>query len=56
MKIIMAYEAKVLLVAMSNILRKSKDIKEAHKALEEMANSEGVILKPIDDEGCAERE
>ena len=43
----MAYETKVLLIAFSNILRKSKTLEEAHKALEEMANAEGVILKPF---------
>jgi hypothetical protein len=43
------YETKVVLVAMSNIMRKSKDLKEAHEALEEMANAEGVVLKPFDE-------
>jgi hypothetical protein len=44
------YETKVVLVAVSNIMRKSKDLKEAHTALEEMANAEGVVLKPFDEE------
>ena len=43
------YETKVILVAVSNIMRKSKDLKEAHEALEEMANAEGVVLKPFDE-------
>jgi hypothetical protein len=41
------YETKVVLVAVSNIMRKSKSLKEAHTALEEMANAEGVVLKPF---------
>jgi hypothetical protein len=44
----MAYETKAILVAVSNIMRMSDgDMKKAHKALEEIANAEGVILKPF---------
>ncbi|MCL2634311.1 MAG: hypothetical protein FWD34_07355 [Oscillospiraceae bacterium] len=43
------YETKVILVAMSKILKKSDSLKEAYAALEEMANAEGVILKPYDE-------
>jgi len=42
------YETKVILVAMSKIIRKADNLKEAYEALEEMANAEGVILKPFD--------
>jgi len=44
-----AYETKVLLIALANIVRKAESIKEVYDALEEMANAEGVILKPMDD-------
>jgi len=44
------YETKVILVAMSKIIRKADSLKEAYEALEEMANAEGVILKPFNEE------
>ena len=46
----MAYETKALLIAIANIMRLSKDMKQAYEALAEMANAEGVILKPLEDE------
>ena len=46
----MAYETKALFIAIANIMRLSKDMKQAYEALAEMANAEGVILKPLDDE------
>jgi hypothetical protein len=46
----MAYETKALLIAIANIMRLSKDMKQAYEALVEMANSEGVIVKPLEDE------
>ena len=46
----MAYETKVLLIAISRIVREIKDPRKIHEALEEMANAEGVILKPYEDE------
>ena len=45
-----AYETKALLIAIANIMRLSKDMKQAYEALVEMANSEGVIVKPLEDE------
>ena len=45
-----AYETKALFIAIANIMRLSKDMKQAYEALAEMANAEGVILKPLDDE------
>ena len=45
-----AYETKALFIAIANIMRLSKDIKQAYAALAEMANAEGVILKPLEDE------
>ena len=45
----MAYETKALFIAIANIMRLSKDIKQAYEALAEMANAEGVILKPLEE-------
>jgi len=44
-----SYETKVILVAIAEIIRKSKDKTEIYKAVAEMANAEGVILKPLDE-------
>ena len=44
-----AYETKVLLIALAKIVRKADNIKEIYEAIEEMANAEGVVLKPLDD-------
>jgi len=43
-----AYETKVLLIALAKIVRKADTIKEIYDAIEEMANAEGVVLKPLD--------
>ena len=45
----MAYETKVLLIALAKIVRKADNIEEIYEALEEMANAEGVILKSYND-------
>ena len=45
----MAYETKVLLIALAKIVRKADNIEEIYKAIEEMANAEGVVLKPYDE-------
>ena len=42
-----AYETKVLLIALAKIVRKADSIKEIYEAIEEMANAEGVVLKPL---------
>ena len=44
-----AYETKVLLIALAKIIRKADNIKEIYEAIEEMANAEGVVLKPLDE-------
>jgi hypothetical protein len=44
------YETKVLLIAISKIVKKADNTKEVYKALEEMANAEGVLLTPYEDE------
>ncbi len=47
----MAYETKALLIAIANIMRMAEgDMEKAYKALAEMANSEGVILRPYKDD------
>ena len=43
----MGYETKVILVAIAKIIRKADSIEEIYEAVEEMANAEGVVLKPI---------
>jgi len=48
-EISVAYETKVLLIALAKIVRKADSIDEIYKAIEEMANAEGVVLKPLDD-------
>ena len=45
----MAYETKVLLIAIAEIIRKSKNLEEVYRAVAEMANAEGVILKPLNE-------
>jgi hypothetical protein len=40
-------ETKVLMVAMSVIMRKSGSLEEAYAALEEMANADGLKLPPL---------
>jgi len=43
------YEIKVILIAIAEIVKKSKNIQEVYEAVAEMANAEGVILKPLED-------
>ena len=44
----MAYETKVILTAVADVLTTSKDLKEAYLRIAKIANAEGVIL-PSDD-------
>ena len=46
----MSYDTKVILIAIANIIRKSKSIEEIYEAIVEMANAEGVVLKPLNEE------
>ena len=46
----MAYETKVILISIANIIKKAQNIKEIYEAVQEMANAEGVILKPFDEQ------
>jgi len=43
----MAYETKVLLLAIARIARTSKDMEDFYNALCQIANAEGVILEPF---------
>ena len=45
-----AYETKVILIALAKIVRKADNIEEIYEALEDMANAEGIVLKPLKDE------
>jgi len=51
----MAYETKVLLIAIAQIIRKADSIEEIYKAVEKMANAEGPVLEPLDEEKKAEQ-
>ena len=42
----MAYETKVLLMAIAQIVQKADSLKEVYEAIEKMANVEGVVLDP----------
>ena len=43
----MSFETKVILVAIGEIVQKSKDTKEVYQALERMAKIEGIELAPF---------
>ena len=45
----MAYETKVLLIALSEIACRTNDAEEIYNAIAKMANAEGVILKPYEE-------
>ena len=40
-----AYETKVLLIAISEIVCRAKNLREVHRAVEKMANAEGIVLE-----------
>ncbi|MCL1789059.1 MAG: hypothetical protein FWG33_01745 [Oscillospiraceae bacterium] len=44
----MAYETKITLAAVYDILETSKDLEEAKRRVEKIANVEGVILRPAE--------
>ena len=47
----MAYETKALLAAIAEIMKLSGgDMERAYKALQKIANTEGVILDPYNEE------
>ena len=52
----MAYETKVILVAISEIMKNAKSLKDAHAALAKMANAEGIVLEPLEEDDKVESE
>ena len=46
---VMAYETKVLLIALAKIAVKAGSVKEMYEAIADMANAEGVLLKPYEE-------
>ena len=44
----MAYETKVILAAVAEIVRNNKDRESIYKALMRLANVEGVVLEPLE--------
>jgi len=45
----MAYETKVMLIALAEIAKKAGSVKEMYEAIAKMANAEGVILEPYEE-------
>ena len=45
----MSYETKALLIAIAEIISKSKTIEEIYRAVSKMANAEGVILESLEE-------
>jgi len=43
----MAYETKVIIIALSAVIRKSHSLEEVYDELIEMAKAEGIALKPF---------
>ena len=52
----LAYETKVLLIAIAQIIRKADSIEEIYKAVEKMANAEGLVLEPLSEEKKADKQ
>ena len=45
----MAYDTKLMLSAISQIIAKSETIEEAYRAIQTMGNVEGVFIKPLEE-------
>jgi len=45
-----AYEIKAILIALDCIIRETRDIRKVHEVIRKMANTEGVIIQPLDPE------
>jgi predicted small secreted protein len=45
----MAYETKTTISAISQLIVKSKTLKEAYNAVQKMGNVEGVFIPPYDE-------
>ena len=46
----MAYETKALLIALGEIVKSSKTVKEAYEKLSKVANAEGVLLDKFEED------
>ena len=46
----MAYEIKVLLIALSKIVKKASNVEEIYDAIADMTNAEGILLGPFDED------
>jgi hypothetical protein len=44
----MAYETKVILTAVADIVQTSSNLDEAYKRIARLANAEGVVLPPVE--------
>jgi len=44
-----AYETKVLLIAIAKIISKADSIEEVYKAVQLMANAEGLVLQSLEE-------
>lgn len=45
----MSYETKVLLIAIAEIISRSKDVEEIYTAIQKMANAEGILLESLEE-------
>ena len=45
----MAYETKVILLAIAEIVFKADDVKEAYEAIRGIANAEGIVIKTYEE-------
>ena len=50
----MSYETKVLLIAIAEIISKSKGVEEIYSAVQKMANAEGLILESLEEKRAKE--
>ena len=46
----MSYETKVLFLALGEIIKSSKTVKEAYERLAKIANAEGVIMEKFEED------
>ena len=46
---VLAYETKVLLIAIADIVCKAENMKEVYNSVKKMANAEGVVLKSFEE-------
>jgi len=44
----MGYETKVILVALAELVKKSKTVEEVYELIVKMANAEGVVIEKLE--------